>query len=159
MKRLLLIVLIFSTGLFAYDCDEEKLFWDEIKNSKDIADFKYYNQRYPDGIYEYLANKAIKQLRGGKKRVSRSGVPNWINGDTPEYRYYAVAYANVHFKGKHYQENLARGRAIQKLQDEFNEANLDADTHYRYNSIVQTKVYKDKKGKIYVMAYIDNYDL
>jgi len=160
MKKLLLIVLLFSSSLFAYDCDEEKLFWDEIKNSKDIEDFKYYKRKYPDGIYEYLANKNLKLLsKNSKRRSSKNDVPNWIGGSSAEYRYYAVSYANKHFKGKHYQENLARGRAIQKLQDQLNESNLHPDTIYRYNSIIQTKTYRDKHDKIYVLVYLDNYDL
>ncbi len=160
MKKVLLIVLALSLSLFAYDCDEERLFWEEIKHSKDIEDFKYYKRKYPDGIYEYLATKNLKILsKSGKRALSKNEVPNWINGSTPEYRYYAVAYANVHFKGKQYQENLARGRAVQKLQDDFNDANLDVDTHYRYNSIIQTKVYRDKKNKVYVLVFVDNYDL
>ena len=59
MKKIFILIL-FMLNLFANNCDKEKLFWDEIRDSENIKDFLYYNKKYPDGIFEYFANKKIK---------------------------------------------------------------------------------------------------
>lgn len=40
----------------------EKEFWDSIKNSTNAEDFKFYKEKYPNGIYANLADLKIKQL-------------------------------------------------------------------------------------------------
>jgi len=163
MKIILLVVLVFSLNLFATD-DDEVLFWNEIKDSKDIEDFKYYNERYPDGVYEYLSNKQIKKISRSKyqnkknKKYQKDEIPTWIKGNA-NYRYYSVGYSNRHFKGKHYAQNLARDRAMRTLQDQYNDENIDDDTIYKYNKILKEEVFINKDKRTYVLIYIDDYDI
>ena len=159
MKSILLIGL-FVFNLIANECESEKLFWDEIKNSKDIEDYKYYNKKYPNGTFQYLADKNIKQLRKFNNTVKLvDEKPIWLKGYTKEYKYYGVGIANKHFKGIHYQENLALSRAKRILQDKFDDANTSYDTQSRYYNLIQKRKYIDEKGRVYILVYIDNYDL
>jgi len=159
MKKVLFICL-FVISLIAEECDREKLFWDEIKSSRDIGDFQYYNKKYPNGIYEYIANKNIKQLRQ-LKNITQLVIerPAWLKGNHLDYKYYGVGKANKHFKGKHYQENLAKSRAKKKLQDKFDNSNLSNKQMFKYNELIQKIKYIDKKDRVYILLYIDNYDI
>ena len=133
MKKVLLICLV-VINLIADDCDREELFWEEIKNSRDIKDFKYYNKRYPNGIYEYISNKNIKQLRQSNNTTQLiKQRPLWIKGYSENYKFYGVGKANKHFKGKDYQENLARNRARKKLQYKFDKSSLTNHQMFKYN--------------------------
>ena len=158
--RIILLVSLCILGLMANECEKEKYFWDEIRNSKDIEDFKYYNKKYPNGIYEYIAIKNIKQLRKTNNKMQLVGKkPTWLKGYTDDYKYYAVGTANKHFNGTHYQENLAKSRAKEKLYERFNKANISQDTQYKYYEVMQEKKYIDDKGRVYILLYIDNYDI
>ena len=163
MKKIFILIL-FMINLFANNCDKEKLFWDEIRDSENIKDFLYYNKKYPDGIFEYFANKKINSLRDNyfQDTVSLSR-PNWINTPTYKYKYKykysAVGYANKHFKGKNYQENLARNRAKDKLQEQFDLNKLSNNEQLKYYDVIKTDKYYDKNGRVYIYLYIDNYDL
>jgi len=133
VKKVLLICLV-VINLIADDCDREELFWEEIKNSRDIKDFKYYNKRYPNGIYEYISNKNIKQLRQSNNTTQLiKQRPLWIKGYSENYKFYGVGKANKHFKGKDYQENLARNRARKKLQYKFDKSSLTNHQMFKYN--------------------------
>ena len=158
MKKILfLIIILLNSNILA--CDAEKAFWNEIKNSKDIEDFKYYRQKYKNGIFDYLALKNIRLLSGAKVNHISSSLPSWIKGDSVDHRYYAVAFASKHYKGEHYSENLARQRAKDKLRDILSKAKLDDRTLRKYNNIIKSERYKSKNGRIYVMVYINNYEL
>lgn len=45
----------------------ENQFWEAIKNSTDPKDFRLYMEKYPNGIYQNLADLKIKQLNKAKK--------------------------------------------------------------------------------------------
>jgi hypothetical protein len=147
-------------SLVSSECDKEKFLWDEIKNSKDIEDYRYYNRKYPNGIFTYIANKNIKQLRGSNnKTILLNQKPSWLKGYTFKYKYYGVGRANKHFKGKDYQENLARSRAKKELQDKLDRSNLSQNQIYEYLNLIQISKYIDTKNRVYILVYIDNYDL
>jgi hypothetical protein len=159
MKKVLLVCL-FVINLIADNCDREKLFWDEIKNSRDIKDFRYYNKKYPNGIYEYIANKNIKQLKKSNNTIQLvKQRPSWIKGYSQKYKFYGVGKANKHFKGKDYQDNLASNRAKKELQAKFNNSNLTNKQIYNYKELIQIIKYIDDKGRVYILLFIDNYDL
>ncbi|MEA3499035.1 MAG: hypothetical protein U9R16_08250 [Campylobacterota bacterium] len=158
--RNILIISLFIFNLSANECDKEQLFWSEIKSSKDIEDFKYYNKKYPDGIYNYLANKYIKQLGGASDTITMlDDEPLWIDGKTLLYKYYGVGKANKHFKGIKYQVNLAQKRAKRELLKKFDEDNITTNRVEELESILRLEKYIDENNKVYILVYIDNYEL
>ena len=158
MKMILTCLFVVS---LMYGNESEKFFWDEVKNSSDIEMLKSYKKQYPHGIFEKLADIKIKRLQ----RVSETDedkdtneIPLWIKGTT-KYKFYGIGKANKHFKGKDYQENLAKSRAKRKLQKLFDNNNLSNETMEEYNRLQEKKKYIDKKGRIYILLYIDNYNI
>ena len=158
MKMILTCLFVVS---LMYGNESEKFFWDEVKNSSDIEMLKSYKKQYPHGIFEKLADIKIKRLQ----RVAETNedkdtneIPLWIKGTT-KYKFYGIGKANKHFKGKHYQENLAKSRAKRKLQKLFDKNNLSNETIEEYNRLQEKKKYVDKKGRIYILLYIDNYNI
>jgi len=158
MKMILTCLFVVS---LMYGNESEKFFWDEVKNSSDIEMLKSYKKQYPHGIFEKLADIKIKRLQ----RVAETNedkdtneIPLWIKGTT-KYKFYGIGKANKHFKGKHYQENLAKSRAKRKLQKLFDKNNLSNETMEEYNRLQEKKKYVDKKGRIYILLYIDNYNI
>jgi len=157
--KTLLIILCLSALLYANK--SERLFWDEVKNSRDIELLKLYKEEYPNGVFKRLANIKIKRLIQDNQtsiEADPDAIPYWIKG-TKEYRFYGVGKANKHLKGKHYQENLARSRARKDLQKLLDRANLTEKEMYHYNSLIETKMYVDKRDRVYVLLYIDNINL
>ena len=139
--------------------ESEKFFWDEVKNTSDVELLKLYKKQYPNGTFEKIADLKIKRLKKmDQKEVDNNGIPYWIKGTT-KYKFYGVGKANKHFKGKHYQENLARSRARSELQDLFDEKHLDNATIEKYNHLIEMKKYTDKRKRIYILLYIDDDDL
>ncbi|MGB5867479.1 MAG: hypothetical protein WBG69_06385 [Arcobacteraceae bacterium] len=158
MKSLLILCLFYG---FVYGQKEEKLFWDEVKNSSDVELLKLYKKQYPHGIFEKLADIKIKRLlqnNHNDEEIEENSIPSWIKGSV-EYRFFGLGNATKHFKGKHYQENLARSRARRNLQDLFDEKHLSNEKMDEYNSLIETKTYTDEKGRIYIMLYIDNVNI
>lgn len=47
----------------------ELTYWDSIKNSKDIADFKAYLEKYPDGQFAALAKNRIAASQAGRAEI------------------------------------------------------------------------------------------
>jgi len=157
--KILLIILCFSAILYANKSD--KLFWDEVKNSNDIELLKIYKQEYPNGIFIKLADVKIKRLIQDNPiniETDPNTIPYWTKG-TKEYRFYGVGKANKHVKGKHYQENLARSRARRDLQKLLDKADLTEKEMSDYSSLIETKMYVDKKDRVYILLYIDNINL
>ena len=139
--------------------ESEKFFWDEVKDSSDVELLKLYKKQYPNGTFEKIADLKIKRLvKSGKTNNDKDGIPTWLKGTT-EYKFYGVGKANKHFKGKHYQENLARNRARSELQTLFVNQKLSNETIDEYNKYIEKKKYVDKKGRIYILLYIDNYNI
>ena len=158
MKKTIFILTILITILFADKA--ELLFWDEVKDSGDVELLKLYKKQYPHGVFESLADIKIKRLSKAKIESEDSTViPIWIRGHNVDYQYYGVGKANTHFKGKDYQENLARSRARKALQKKLDSSDLSQEKIYEYLQLVQTKKYIDDRERIYILLYIDNYDL
>ena len=160
MRKILIcfIILLMTINLYANEAD--KMFWDEVKNSNDIELLELYKKNYPNGLFESLANIKIKRLNKANRKVKdKDKIPVWLKGDTKDYKYYGVGKANKHFKGKDYQENLSRNRARRDLQDKFENFSLTNDQIFKYNELIQSEKYIDKKGRVYILLYIDNYDL
>ena len=135
--------------------ESEKFFWDEVKNSSDIELLNSYKKQYPNGTFEKIADIKIKRLSKNKTiNEDANSIPMWTKG-TSKYQFYGIGKANKHFKGKHYQENLARNRAERKLFNLFNEKNLSNDIIEEYNTLIEKKQYTDNKGRIYILLYID----
>jgi len=156
MKKL--IVIIFFLTLLN-GSESEKFFWDEVKNSSDIELLKSYKKQYPNGIFEKIADIKIKRLLKTKVlNKDDNSIPHWIKG-TLEYKFYGIGKANKHFKGKHYQENLSRNRAERALQKLFDDQHLKNETIEEYYRLIEQKRYVDEKGRIYILLYIDNYNL
>jgi len=158
MKIILTCIFLFS---LIYGNESEKFFWDEVKNSSDIEMLKSYKKQYPHGIFEKLADIKIKRLQKAVETdedKDTNKIPLWIKG-TSKYKFYGMGKANKHFKGKHYQENLAKSRAKRKLQKLFDNNSLSNETMEEYNRLLEKKKYVDKKGRIYILFYIDNYNI
>jgi len=158
MKMILTLMFLLS---LIYGNESEKFFWDEVKNSSDIEMLKSYKKQYPHGIFEKLADIKIRRLQRDNETVKNQDIneiPLWIKGTT-DYDFYGVGKANKHFKGKDYQENLARSRANRKLQKLFDKNDLTNETMQEYKRIIEKKKYIDTKGRIYILLYIDNYNL
>jgi len=158
MKIILTCIFLFS---LIYGNESEKFFWDEVKNSSDIEMLKSYKKQYPHGIFEKLADIKIKRLQRATETDEDKDIneiPLWIKGTT-KYKFYGIGKANKHFKGKHYQENLAKSRAKRKLQKLFDNNSLSNETMEEYNRLLEKKKYVDKKGRIYILLYIDNYNI
>jgi hypothetical protein len=159
--KLFIIQLIFVSlvsNIYANDAD--KMFWDEIKNSNDIQLLELYKKNYPEGIFRSLANIKIKRLKKANRiKVTKNKIPIWLKGDCKYYKYYGVGKANKHFKGKDYQENLARNRARRDLQDKFDNDKLLNKQIFNYNKLIESEKYIDKKGRIYILLFIDNDNL
>lgn len=158
MKIILTCIFVIS---LIYGNESEKFFWDEVKNSSDIEMLKTYKKQYPHGIFEKLADIKIRRLQRAAEAdedKDTNEIPLWIKGTT-KYKFYGIGKANKHFKGKHYQENLAKSRAKRKLQKLFDNNNLSNETMEEYNRLEEKKKYVDKKGRIYILLFIDNYNL
>ena len=158
MRTIILCILLCG---FAYGNKSEKFFWDEVKNSADVELLKSYKEQYPHGVFEKLADIKIRRLQkslDSNEMSDPNKIPSWIKG-TNQYTYYAVGKANKHFKGEYYQENLARSRAEKKLQKKYDNNNLSNKRMIKYNGLVEQKKYIDKKGRVYILIYLDNYNL
>lgn len=162
-----LVVIFFSIMLTvyanSYSKNSEKLFWDEVKDSSDIDMLRLYKTKYPNGTFESIADIKIKRLLRAKNEnkqdtFEEDGEPFWIKGRL-DYKYFGLGKASKHFKGKHYQENLARSRAKRDLQSLYERDNLSNEQIDKYNELLQTKKYTDERGKMYILLYLDNYDL
>ncbi len=152
------MLLIMCLPLFANE--SENLFWNEVKDTNDIELLNLYKNKYPKGTFESLADIKIKRLKKANKIIkSKNEIPTWLKGTTTDYKYYGVGKANKHFKGKDYQENLARNRARKNLQKKLDKTNLTKKQIYTYIELIQTNTYTNKKGRVYVLLFIDNYDL
>lgn len=158
MKKVLFIVLILISSLFG--SENESLFWDEVKDTGDIELLKLYKKKYPNGLYDSLADLKIKRLyRANNEDGTTSGVPDWIKGYTNKYTYYGVGKANKHFKGIDYQKSLAKKRANRVIEDKFEDKNLSDEKIEEYTSLIRTEEYIDKRDRVYILLYIDNYDI
>jgi len=159
MRKIILIVALLVTTLFA--SKGELLFWKEVKNSNDVELLKLYKKQYPQGIFKPLADIKIKRLMKAriKKDKNPDAIPLWIKGDNIDYKYFGVGNATVHFKGKEYQEYLAKKRAKRELKSKLDDAGLSEKKKYEYLQLMQTKKYVNKRKRIYILLYIDNYDL
>ena len=155
MKNFILFILLIS---FAYADESEKQYWDEVKNSSDIELLKSYKEQYPHGVFEKIANIKIKRLLKSNKKEEDDNSNDWIKG-TSLYKFYGIGKANSHFKGKHYQENLAKSRAMKKLMKLYKAHSLSQEMISQYNSLIEIKKYTDERGRIYLLLYIDNYNL
>ncbi len=154
MKIVITLIFLFS---LIYGHESEKFFWDEVKNSADIEMLKSYKKQYPHGIFEKLADIKIKRLKinnGSVEDKDINEIPLWIKGST-NYKFYGLGKANKHFKGRHYQENLARSRAQRELFNLFSHRKLSNATIGEYKELIEQKKYKDKKGRIYILLYVD----
>ncbi len=159
MKSILLISL-FIFNLMANDCDKEQLFWNEIKDSKDIADYKYYNKKYPNGTYEYLADKYINQLRESDHTISiTEDRPSWIDLDILKYKYYGVGKAIKHFNGIKYQKKLSLKRAMIDLEERLEDTILDKEKIEKLKNLIKSQEYIDNNGNFYILLYIENYEI
>jgi hypothetical protein len=161
MIKTILLSSMLVVSLFAGKNNAEKLFWDEVKNSNDIELLKAYKENFPEGIFESIADIKIKRLR--KATITKEdddGVPFWVNHKNAlNHKYYGIGFSNKHYNGKHYQENLARSRAKKELMKKFDADKIPQDTMYEYFDLIQSDQYTDDRGRIYVLLYVDNYDL
>jgi len=82
-------------------------------------------------------------------------LPSWIY-TANQYKYFGLATANNHIKGKHYQENVARSKAKRKIILLFEQDRLSYKTKKEYISHFEEKKYMDQDKKVYVLIYLDN---
>ncbi|MEA3553711.1 MAG: hypothetical protein U9R39_04805 [Campylobacterota bacterium] len=158
--KIILLISLFIFNLMANDCDKEQLFWNEIKDSKDIEDYKYYNKKYPNGTYEYLANKYINQLRESDNTITLiEDEPNWIDGESLKFKFYGVGKAIKHFNGIEYQKKLSLKRAMADLDDRLEDSTLDKEKINELKNLIKSKEYVDSNGDFYLLIYIENYEI
>ena len=156
--KLLLLLTLLSISLFANKA--EKLFWDEVKSTNDIEMLKLYKKKYPSGIFESLADLKIERLKKAEKpKRDIDGIPIWLKDAKDYYRFFGIGRANLHSKGKHYQENQARRRAKIELINKFTNTGLSNEKMFDYIEKMQSDKYIDNRGRIYILLYIDNDDL
>jgi len=155
MKKLIFIISIFITTLIANE--SESLFWDEVKNTNDLELLQLYKSKYPNGIFESLADIKINRIKkANRPTLEKNGIPTWLKGNLTEYRYFGVGKANKHFKGKHYQENLARSRAKEDLMSRLNSSELKQEEMYDILKLIEEAKYINKNDRIYILLYIDD---
>jgi len=155
MRKFILSLLILSS---IYADKSEKNYWDEVKNSSDIELLKSYKKQYPHGTFEKIADIKIKRLQKTELFNEEDKTNNWVNGKV-QYQFYGIGKANKHYKGIHYQENLARSRANKKLMKLYNVKNLTNKKIIEYNRLIETKQYIDERGRLYMLLYLDNYNI
>ena len=156
--KILFIVLVLITTLFSND--EELLFWSDVRDSNDIELLKLYKKQYPHGAFESLADIKIKRLiEANLPEKEKNEIPNWIKGHSPDYKYYGVGKANKHFKGKDYQENLAKSRARKELQKKLDRADISQTEMFEYVKYIRTEKYVDERERLYILMYINDNDL
>ncbi|MEA3384552.1 MAG: hypothetical protein U9Q20_07775 [Campylobacterota bacterium] len=153
MKNLLLVIIL-TLSLTA--SDEEISFWNDVKNSSDVELLQLYKKRYPNGIFESIADLKIKRLQKTNKIENDLETPLWLKGTTTDYKYYGVGKANKHFKGVKYQEKLAYKRALRELDDSLNKTSYSKEKKDSIKQEIQTKTYTDKNSRIYMLLYIEN---
>lgn len=154
MKKIFLSC-VFCSLLLANEA--EQMFWDEVKNSNDIELLKLYKKKYPNGIFESLADIKIKRLQKVDVQTeAKPIIPNWIKGETSDYKFYGVGKAIKNFKGEEYQRSLAKKRAQRVLDEKFLRYKLTSRQILEYSSYISTQEYKDEKERIYILLYIDN---
>ncbi|MEA3512735.1 MAG: hypothetical protein U9R37_03945 [Campylobacterota bacterium] len=155
MKVLIFLITIFALTVMANE--SESLFWNEVKDTNDLELLKLYKKKYPNGIFEPLADIKINRInKSNKKELKKDGIPTWLKGNVTQYRYYGVGKANQHFKGKHYQENLARGRAKKELMIKLEKDNLRQEELEIILNDIEEEKYINKKNRIYILLYIDS---
>lgn len=151
----LILLSLLSISLFANEA--EQMFWDEVKNSNDIELLKLYKRKYPNGIFESLADIKINRLnKVDNVDYKKSVIPNWLKGKTDEYKFYGVGKANKHFKGKEYQRSLAIKRAKKELEKKFDKYKISKSKKEEYLKYLSTEEYVNKREKVYILLYIDN---
>jgi len=156
MKSILIAIFLFS---IMNANESEKFFWDEVKDSSDVELLQLYKKQYPNGTFEKIADLKIKRLlRSDRKKDDMDGIPTWLKG-TSKYKFYGIGKANKHFKGKNHQENLARSRAQRELQSLYEENDLSNKMIESYNNELEMMKYTDKNERIYVLLYIENYNI
>jgi hypothetical protein len=141
-----------------YAGSSEKQYWNEVKNTSDIELLKSYKKQYPHGTFEKIADIKIKRLQKNFISEVEENSNNWIKG-TNRYKFYGIGKANKHYKGKHYQENLARSRAKKNLMKLFHKKNLTDKRILKYINLLESKQYIDERERIYMILYLDNYNL
>lgn len=158
MKKFLIILLLCG---FAYGNNKaEKMFWDEVKDTNDIELLKLYKKRYPNGLFESLADIKIQRLKKvNVKSNDNEIIPSWLKGYTSDYKFYGVGKANKHFKGEAYQRTLATKRAQRELDYKFKQYKLTEKQINEYSEYISNQEYKDKNDRIYILLYIDNENL
>ena len=153
MKKVLFLLFIV---IYLFGNENESLFWNEVKDTNDIQLLKLYKTKYPNGIFESLADLKIKRLKKvNKPELSKDGIPVWLKGKLPTYKYYGVGKANKHFKGKYYQENLATSRARRELQEKLDNSTMKQEEMYEYIKLIKMEKYINKSERIYILLYID----
>ena len=65
----------------------DKALWNSVKDSYDIADYNYYLQEYPNGLYAAVAKQKVKKLSDTTRHVG------------PKCGWYAISYCS-RFRGK-----------------------------------------------------------
>lgn len=159
MKKLVLSCLC-ATVLFAGANKDERMFWDEVKDSNDIEMLKLYKKQFPNGVFRSIADIKIKRLRDiDTPQRDENTIPLWVHNKNLDYKYYGIGFSNKHYKGIHYQENLARSRAKRELLKKFENDKLSNETMFDYIDMMKMDKYLDNRDRIYVLLYIDNYDL
>jgi hypothetical protein len=161
MIKSILLSCAFISILFAGANKNERMFWDEVKDSNDIEMLKLYQKQYPHGVFKALADIKIKRLRDLEEpETDEDGIPLWVhNKNNLEYRYYGVGFSNKHYKGKYYQEELARSRAKYELTKKFENENLSNEKIRNYLDLLKTEKYTDKRDRIYILLYVENYEI
>ena len=158
--KIILLICLFIFNLEANECDKEQLFWNEIKDSKDIEDYKYYNKKYPNGTFEYLANKYINQLRESENPIiTIEDEPRWINGESLKFKFYGVGKSIKHFNGIKYQKKLSLRRAMINLEERLDQSDLDKERQDELKKLIKSKEYTDNNDNYYILLYIENYEI
>ena len=158
--RSILLISLFVFNLVANECDKEQMLWNEIKQSKDIGDYKYYNKKYPNGTFEYLANKYINQLRESNNTIYLiEDNPSWIDGNSIKFRFYGIGKAIKHFNGIKYQKKLSIQRAMINIEERLDESNLDKNKIEELKNLIKTQEYIDSDNNFYILLYIENYEI
>ena len=155
MKNIILSLLLLS---YVYGNKPEKQYWDEVKDSSDIELLKSYKKQYPHGTFEKIADIKIKRLQQNISFENELDSNDWIKGNV-QYKFYGIGKANKHYKGIHYQENLARSRAKKKLMKLYNQKKLSNKKMIKYNNLIESKQYIDDSERVYIMLYVSNYNL
>ena len=128
--------------------DQDKL-WEEVKKVNTIKMYKAYIRKYPNGIYNIIAENFIEEL----SEETKKDMPKWVLRNKSDHLAYGIVIVDKeYYDTETYQERVAVGEklAYEKLVRDYHKYS----TYYGFKqSEFRTDLYEMPNGDLYVMVY------